>query len=160
MSRMESKAAHLIIYKRQRSPSPLDSEDSVVALEDLDARDIVRESEDPDAETLARPAEHSAAGALRLGSAPDPIAPIRAEAGNLAVARPVAQSAVDLTQDQATSIDDAIDQITAELAAFCFEQLERSVTPHHPHDVLDLNTDVNALEDEFRVRHYIAGLHR
>jgi hypothetical protein len=76
------------------------------------------------------------------------------EAEDLAVARPVAQSAADLTPDPdpAASIDDAIDQITAELAAFCFEQLERSVTLH---DALDLNTDANALEDEFQVRHYI-----
>jgi hypothetical protein len=113
-----------------------------VALEDLDARDILRASEDLDAETLAQSAEHAAAEASR------------AEVEDLAMARPVAQSAADLTPDSdlAASIDDAIDQITAELAAFCFEQLERSVTLHN---ALDLNTDVNALEDEFWVRHYM-----
>ena len=57
------------------------------------------------------------------------------------------------TLDPAIPIDDAIDQITAELAAFCFEQLERSVTSH---DALDLNTDAITLEDEFRVRNHIA----
>jgi hypothetical protein len=93
--------------QRQRSPSPLDSEDSVVCLEDLDA------------ETLDR-AEHTAAGALQSA----PSAPSQAEAENLAEDRLVAQSAAaDLAPDQAAPIDDAIDHITAQLAAFCFEQL-------------------------------------
>jgi hypothetical protein len=149
--RVRSSASHHR-YKRQRSPSPLDSEDSVVHLEDLDARDTasVQESEDLDAETFARSAEHTAAGAL-LQSAPDPTASNRAE--DLPVARPVAQSAADLIPDPAASIDDAIDQITAELAAFCFEQLERSATSH---DALDLNTDASVVENELRVRYYIA----
>jgi hypothetical protein len=63
----------------------------------------------------------------------------------------VAQPTADLPLDQAALIDDDIDQITAQLAAFCFEQLERSVTSH---DGLDLNTDASALEDEFRVSYY------
>ena len=65
------------------------------------------------------------------------------------------ESAADLTPDPdpAASIDNAIDQITADLAAFCFERLQRSVTSH---DALDLNTDVSVLEDEFRVMYYIA----
>jgi hypothetical protein len=74
-----------------------------------------------------------------------------------AIARPVAQSAADLAPDPAASIDDAIDQITAQLAAFCFEQLERSVTSC---DALDLNADVTALEDEFQVRHYMIYIAR
>jgi hypothetical protein len=111
----------------------------VVVLEDIDARDSMRASED-DSESLAQSAEHTAAGALR-----DPTAPSRVEVGD-------PQLAADLTSDPANSIDGAIDQITAELAAFCFEQLERSVTSH---DALDLNTDTNGLEDEFRVRHYL-----
>jgi hypothetical protein len=61
-----------------------------------------------------------------------------------------AQATVDLTPDQAASIDDDIDYITAELAAFCFEQLERSVTLH---DVLNLNADASILEDELQVRY-------
>jgi len=69
------------------------------------------------------------------------------------VAPPVVQLAADLTLDLPALIDNAIDQITAELAAFCFKQLERSVTSH---DALDLNTDANTLEDEFWVRNYIA----
>jgi hypothetical protein len=75
----------------------------------------------------------------------------RAESEDLTVAQQVAQSAADLTL--AALIDNAIDQITAELAAFCFKQLEKNVTSH---DVLDLNTDVIALEDELQVRHYAA----
>ena len=49
--------------QQQCSPSPIDSEDSVVILEDLDARDIVRASEDLDAKMLDR-AEYTAARAL------------------------------------------------------------------------------------------------
>lgn len=109
----------------------------------------MRASEDLDAEMLDC-AEHPAAGALRS-------APSRAEVKDLAVAR---QSAADLSLDlspgpDTASIDDAIDQITAELAAFCLEQLERSVTSH---DALDLNTNENALENELRVRNYIARM--
>jgi hypothetical protein len=69
------------------------------------------------------------------------------------MARPVAQSAADLIPDPAALINDAIDQIMAELAVFCFKQLERSATSH---DVLDLNTDVSVVENELRVRYYIA----
>jgi hypothetical protein len=130
-------------------------EESVADLEDIDARDIVRASEDLDAEALAQSAERTATRAL-LRSAPDPPVPSRveserAESEDLTAARQVAQSAADLTP--AASIDNAIDQITAELAAFCFEQLERNVTSH---DALDLNKDVTALEDELRVRRYTA----
>jgi len=70
-------------------------------------------------------------------------------AKDLAMAQPViAQPTLDLPMDQAASIDNDIDQITAQLAAFFFEQLERSVTSH---DGLDLNTDASILEDEFWV---------
>lgn len=119
----------------------------------LEAKDTVRASEDLDAEMLDR-AEHMAAGALEgaLRSASS-----RTEVDDLAAARPVAQSTADLTPDPAASIDDAIDQITADLAAFCFEQLKRSVSSR---DALDLNSDENALEDEFRVRNYIARPHQ
>jgi hypothetical protein len=75
------------------------------------------------------------------------------EVEDLAAAPPVAQSSMDLAPDPAASIDEAIDQITAELAAFCIDQLEKSVTLN---TVLDLNTDANAIEDELWVRSYIA----
>ncbi len=63
----------------------------------------------------------------------------------------VAQPTADLPPDQAASINNDIDQITAQLAAFCFEQFERNVTSHGE---LDLNADASALEDEFRVSYY------
>jgi hypothetical protein len=120
----------------------------VVALEDLHARDIVRASEDLDAETLdSSRAEHTAARALRSESPSSQV-----EVEDLATAPPVAQSSMDLTLDLAASINKAIDQITAELTAFCIDQLEKSVTLN---TALDLNTDVNAIEDELRVRSYI-----
>jgi hypothetical protein len=75
------------------------------------------------------------------------------EVEDLAAAPLVVQSSADLTPDPAASIDEAIDQITAELAAFCIDQLEKSVTSN---TALNLNTDVNAIEDELRVRSYIA----
>ena len=113
-------------YQRQRSPSPIDSEEGSV--EYLGARDVARSSED---QALARLVEHIAAE-------------------DLATARlSVVQLTADLTPDLAAPIDSDIDLITAQLAAFCFEQLEKSVTLH---DELDLNTDASALDDEFRVR--------
>ena len=60
----------------------------------------------------------------------------------------------DLALDRAALIDNDIDHITAELAAFCFEQLERSVTLH---DALDLNTDASTLDNEFRVKFHIVS---
>lgn len=49
--------------------------------------------------------------------------------------------------------DDAIDQLTEQLAAFCFEQIERNVSS----DDLDLNMNAlaEAFEDELRVRYHI-----
>lgn len=105
----------------------------------------MRASDNLDIEMLAQSAEHTTAGVV-LQSTPDPITPNRAE--DLAVARPVVQSVADLrvTPDPVASLDDAIDQITAELAAFCFERLEGG-------NALDLNTDASVLEDEHRVRY-------
>lgn len=100
--------------------------------------------------TRSAAAERTAAEALQR-SAPDQRAPSRAEvpAEDLAEVHLVAQSTADLASDQVASIDDAVDQITAELAAFCLEQLDRSLTSH---DALDLNADASALQDELRVR--------
>ena len=45
--------------------------------------------------------------------------------------------------------DDAIDQLTADLAAFCFDQLESSVIlGNEDHELVDTNN----LEDELQVR--------
>jgi hypothetical protein len=73
---------------------------------------------------------------------------------DLAVPHTVVQPAVDLTVLHLdASIDYAIDQLTAELAAFCFDQLEKSVTLR---DGVDLNVNADALENEFQVSVYIA----
>ena len=101
---------------------------------------------------MERSAEHTAAGSAKR-SASDPSAPSQAKALERPVEDSVEPRPASLAPDQATSIDDDIDKITADLAAFCFEQLERSVTSR---DALDLNTDAGALEDEFRVGYYIA----
>lgn len=67
------------------------------------------------------------------------------------------QSPADLAPDQiapvSESINDAIDEITAQLAAFCFKQLEKSVTSD---DALDLNADITTFTNEFWVRCYTA----
>ncbi len=60
----------------------------------------------------------------------------------------------DLALDRAALIDNDIDHITTELAAFCFKQLERSVTSH---DALDLNTDTSTLDNEFWVKFHIVS---
>ena len=103
---------------------------------------------------LEQSAEHTAAAgsakrSARLAS--DLGAPSQAKALKRPV-EDVAEGQAGLAPDQATSIDNDIDKITADLAAFCFEQLERSVTSCDP---LDLNTNMGALEGEFRVGYYI-----
>jgi hypothetical protein len=73
---------------------------------------------------------------------------------DLAAPCTVVQPAADLAVLRPdASIDYAIDQLTAELAAFCFDQLEKSVTSR---DGVDLNADTDALENEFQVSAYIA----
>ena len=52
-----------------------------------------------------------------------------------------------LAPPSSPSVDDAIDQLTDELAAFCIDQLEK--------DVMSKDVDLNmneAFEDELRVR--------
>jgi hypothetical protein len=138
--RLRSKERTSLSYKRQRSPSPLELEDdSVEELEVLEVRGDVRASEAPDPEMLSQsPAD----------LAPDQIAPDP---------EMLSQSPADLAPDQiapvSESINDAIDEITAQLAAFCFEQLEKSVTSD---DALDLNADATTFTNEFRVRCYTA----
>ena len=66
---------------------------------------------------------------------------------DLAMPHTVAQPAADLAVlHPDASIDYAIDQLTAELAAFYFDQLEKSVTSR---DGVDLNADADALKNEF-----------
>ena len=62
----------------------------------------------------------------------------------------LAQSMADLTPPRVLpSVDNAIDQLTADLAAFCIDQLERSATLcTKDRDI----GDTNDLEDELQVR--------
>lgn len=84
----------------------------------LESLDNAREDLDVDSETLAQSADN-------MEAAPD-LTTSRAETGGVAVARPA--NVIPPIPDPATPIDDAIDQITAQLTDFCFEQLEKSVT--------------------------------
>lgn len=60
----------------------------------------------------------------------------------------LAQLAADITQPQAPpSIDNAIDQLTTDLAAFCFDHLERSLISSE-----DEVASTNNLEVELQVR--------
>jgi len=62
----------------------------------------------------------------------------------------LAQSAADLALPcPDASINNAIDQLITQLAAFCIGQLEKSVALS---DGVDWNGDADALEDEFQVR--------
>jgi len=64
------------------------------------------------------------------------------------------QSAADLAMLCLDAlIDNAIDQLITEFAAFCLDQLDKSVTSSNG---VDLNADADALEDEFQVSVYIA----
>ena len=62
----------------------------------------------------------------------------------------LAQSVADIAlPHRLPSIDNVIDQLTAELAAFCIDQLERSLTlSNEDHEV----GDTDDLEDELQVR--------
>ncbi len=73
---------------------------------------------------------------------------------DLATPRTVVQPAADLAVPSLdASINDAIDQLIAELTAFCLDQLKKSVTSS---DGVDLNADADVLENEFKVSVYIA----
>jgi hypothetical protein len=48
-----------------------------------------------------------------------------------------------------SSINNAIDELITRFAAFCLDQLEKSVTPSNG---VDLNVDMDALENELEVR--------
>jgi hypothetical protein len=68
---------------------------------------------------------------------------------DLTEAQPVARSAADLAVAcPDASIDNAIDELITSLAAFCLDQLEKSVTTS---DGVDLNADADALESELQV---------
>ncbi len=111
--------------KRQRSPSPLEEDPVAQEIEDLDADEASRASSD--IEILAQPANTGSDCAI-----PVPGSTLARSIGDLAAARPeedVARSVVDIAPPHALpSIEDPVDQLTADLAAFCFDQLERRLT--------------------------------
>ena len=51
------------------------------------------------------------------------------------------------------TIENAIDRLADELAAFCFEHLEEGVTSGDGNNVIDMNIDQEAFEEELRVRY-------
>jgi hypothetical protein len=86
-----------------------------------------------------------------IPAAPEP-ADISAESdpGVLTPAQPAAPSAAGLAAVRPdASIDGAIDELITRLAAFCLDQLEKSVMSS---DAMDMNADADALENELQVR--------
>jgi hypothetical protein len=69
---------------------------------------------------------------------------------DLAPAQPAMLSVAGLaTARPDASIDNAIDDLITRLAAFCLDQLEKTVTLS---DAADLNADADVLENELQVR--------
>ena len=66
------------------------------------------------------------------------------------VARSVTDPAVHRTPDIA--IEDTIDRLADDLAAFCFERLEEDVNLGNKNDIIDVHIDQEAFEEELRVR--------
>ncbi len=61
----------------------------------------------------------------------------------------------NLDQEVATSditIEDEINRLADKLAAFCFERLEEDLHLGYVKDVVDMNMDQGAFDDELRVR--------
>jgi hypothetical protein len=86
-----------------------------------------------------------------IPTAPEPIrVDMLMQSEDLAPAQPATPSAAGLaTARPDASIDNAIDDLITRLAAFCLDQLEKTVTLS---DAADLNADANMLENELQVR--------
>jgi hypothetical protein len=78
---------------------------------------------------------------------------------NLAIDAGVLQSANHPTARADLAINEAIDQLTEQLAAFCLEHLERTVDPRSrdPNNYVDVNRDEEAFENELSVSISITG---
>ena len=50
------------------------------------------------------------------------------------------------------STDDTIDQLTEQLAAFCFGHVDKTLNSSNGNDGADVNLDVEAFEEELRVQ--------
>jgi hypothetical protein len=66
----------------------------------------------------------------------------------------VAWSVTDLTVHHTPdiAIEDVIDRLADDLAAFCFEHLEEDVNLSNKNNVIDVHIDQEAFEEELRVR--------
>ena len=67
-----------------------------------------------------------------------------------ALARSVANLAIDASGEP--EADDAIDQLTEQFTAFCFEHLEKRIDQRQPEGNLDMNIDGEAFKNELSVR--------
>jgi len=111
--------------KRQRSPSPDDLEIEEIS---SPSSHINSTQSTPDLKEIALPVVHLGSGRSRT----DP------ELARLDV------------QPHST-INNAIDQLTELLAAFCFERLEMSANPTDDADSTDVDTSMDTLTEELRV---------
>jgi hypothetical protein len=85
-----------------------------------------------------------------IPAAPEPANIVMQSGEDLIAAQPVAESTADLATPRPDSlIDNAIDELITRFAAFCLNQLEKSVTLS---DGVDLNADADALENKLEVR--------
>ena len=86
-----------------------------------------------------------------IPAAPEPIrVDVLMQSEDLAPAQSAMPSAAGLAMAcPDASIDNAIDDLITRLAAFCLDQLEKTVTSS---DAADLNTDVDMLENKLQVR--------
>jgi hypothetical protein len=66
----------------------------------------------------------------------------------------VARSVADLTIHRISdiTIEDAINRLADDLAAFCFGRLEEDVNSGNKNDVIDVQIDQELFDEEFRVR--------
>ena len=84
---------------------------------------------------------------------------LAASVANLAIDAGMLQSANHTTARADLAINEAIDQLTEQLAAFCLEHLERTVDPsfRDPNNHVDVNRDEEAFENKLSVSISIIG---
>jgi hypothetical protein len=152
--------------KRQHSFSSIEEVQIVRPPADLHAREIARSSADLHAGEIARPSTDLRAGVTARSSADlnaevlmqsaadrvslSPDEALAQSADDLAVPHSLERSVADLRP--VSTIDDEINKITEELAAFCLDQLEKSAMPS---DSVDSDLNANPFGDELQVRDYI-----
>ena len=151
--------------KRQRSPSPLDSDIEEICPETRAA--AVRARDDPQPPSANSPAaprpEEALARSMGDLAGPHRIEDTEAISARSAANLPapsldasakdadgvLAQSAANLAMAcRDNSIDDAIDQLVEQLAAFCLQKVEQNTSNEDD----DIDISVEELEEEIRVR--------